>query len=152
MNTEQSGVPGFRRKVAAILVSCFLMAGINLKAAPDLTFTLADSPDPVTVGELLNYDLTITNRGTSLASGVTLTNTLSAGVAFFSASVSQGTFSQSGAIVVCNFGDIPISGSATARVTVASGVSGTITNSALVSLVQADANPADNSDSAATTV
>ena len=111
-------------------------------AGPDLKLIGTDTPDPVTVGELLSYNLMVTNVGTGAATGVMLTNTLSTNTTFFSASVSQGTDTPGGSLVVCNLGSINAGNAATIRITVTPGTAGTITNSAMVSLAQADANPA----------
>ena len=53
--------------------------------AADLTLAKADSPDPMLLGDELTYTLTVTNRGPSTATGVTLTDTLPVGVTFVSA-------------------------------------------------------------------
>ncbi len=82
-------------------------------AGPDLRLIGTDTPDPVTVGELLNYNLVVTNVGTGTATGVILTNTLSTNATFFSASASQGTNTAGGGLVVCNLGSINAGSAAT---------------------------------------
>jgi uncharacterized repeat protein (TIGR01451 family) len=103
------------------------------------------------VGELLNYDLLITNAGNATATGVFLTNTLPSTAAYFSASVSQGTFTP-GATVVCNLGSISAGSAATVHIRAAPGTAGTITNLAAVTLAENDPHPADNSLSQTTLV
>ena len=63
----------------------------TVTAAADLSLTKSDSPDPVLEGELLTYSLTAHNSGPQDATGVSLTDTLPAGVTFDSATPSQGT-------------------------------------------------------------
>ncbi|MCP3936523.1 MAG: DUF11 domain-containing protein [Actinomycetia bacterium] len=58
----------------------------TLDAGPDLAVSKTDGLDEVSPGEDLAYTLTITNAGTQDAGGVTLTDTLPAGVTFFTAS------------------------------------------------------------------
>ena len=53
--------------------------------AADLSLTKSDSPDPVLAGELLTYTLAVQNAGPSSAAGVTLSDTLPAGVTYESA-------------------------------------------------------------------
>ena len=140
-----------RVRVAAALI-IVLWTAHSLAAGPDLNLTGTDSPDPVTVGELLNYNLVVTNVGTSTATGVMLTNTLSTNATFFSASVSQGTFTSGGGLVVCDLGSINAGSAATVRITATPGTAGTITNSAIVTLTQVDANLANNSATQTTLV
>ncbi|MBD2342645.1 choice-of-anchor Y domain-containing protein [Anabaena subtropica] len=49
-------------------------------AFPDLTISLSDSPDPVTVGNNLTYTLNVSNSGTGNASGVVVDFTLPTGL------------------------------------------------------------------------
>ena len=62
--------------------------------AADLSLTKSDAPDPVLAGQLLTYTLTVAQRGPSSATGVTVTDTLPAGVTFDSATSSQGSCSR----------------------------------------------------------
>ena len=57
---------------------------LGLGPPADLALTKAASPDPVLAGNKLTYTLTITNSGPSAATGVTLIDTLPAGVTFVS--------------------------------------------------------------------
>ncbi len=51
----------------------------------DLEVTKTDSPDPVIVNSNLTYVITVTNNGPDAAYGITLTDTLPAGIIFQSA-------------------------------------------------------------------
>ena len=122
----------------------------------DLALTIADSPDPVSVGQDLTYTLTITNPSLSSPSGpVTLTDTLPANVTFVSATASQGTFTQSGSTVTFALGTVALGGSATATITVrptAAAAGTTLTNSATVTSLINDPNSVNNTDSETTNV
>jgi uncharacterized repeat protein (TIGR01451 family) len=128
-----------------VFLTVVLWTTSSLAVGPDLNLTCTDSSDPVTVGELLNYNLVVTNAGTGTATGVMLTNTLSTNTTFFSASLSQGTFTSGGGLVVCDLGSINAGSAATIRITVTPEKAGAITNTAVVALAQLDTNPADNS-------
>lgn len=128
-----------------VFLTVALWTTSSLAVGPDLNLTCTDSSDPVTVGELLNYNLVVTNAGTGTATGVMLTNTLSTNTTFFSASLSQGTFTSGGGLVVCDLGSINAGSAATIRITVTPEKAGAITNTAVVALAQLDTNPADNS-------
>ena len=114
----------------------------------DLVIFKADSPDPVTAGEQLTYTLSVSNNGPSPATGVTVVDTLPAGVSYQSSSASQGTVSQSGNTVTANVGSLASGGSATVTivVTVNPDTRGTLTNEATVSGNETDTNPGNNSD------
>lgn len=118
----------------------------------DLAVALGDSPDPVLAGDKLSYTATVTNAGSSSAPGVTLTETLPAGVTFVSATASQGSCSQASGVVTCNLGVLASGGSATATVVVTPTQAGQITASATVTSGARDPNTANNSTSQQTTV
>ena len=112
----------------------------NLKVIKSLT---RSSPH---VGELLTFNVTVANQGPSPATGVAVTEVLSAGLAFESAVPSQGAYDT--ATGLWTVGSIGNGGSAgltiTARVTQA----GTVTNTASVTASdQPDPDPADNTSS-----
>ena len=89
--------------------------GINPIA--DLSITKSDSPDPVVAGSNLTYTLAVTNNGPSDATGVTVTDTLPAGVTFDPAISSPGCIEAAG-IVTCNLGDLANGASATVTINV----------------------------------
>ena len=96
------------------------------------------------VGELLTFNVIVANQGPSPATGVQVTEVLSAGLAFESAVPSQGSYDT--ATGIWTVGSIANAGSAgltiTARVTQA----GTVTNTASVTdSDQPDPDPTDNS-------
>jgi uncharacterized repeat protein (TIGR01451 family) len=127
-------------------------AQTTVNPAADLSVTKTDTPDPVLVGGALTYDLTVHNNGPSGATGVTLTDTLPAGVTYQSSTSSQGSCGQASGTVTCNLGAIANGGSATVQITVTPQNVGTITNNASVAGAETDPSSANNSASAQTTV
>ena len=120
--------------------------------APDLKLLLTVSPNPVAVGELLTLRLAVTNGGSATASSVTLADTLPTNLAFFSGAVSQGSFVQNSGSVTGSLGTLAPGAVASLTLVVTPGVFGVVTNSATVTEMEADLNPADNSATAICTV
>ncbi len=121
-------------------------ASVTLNAAEsaNLTVTKALTRSTPHVGELLTFNVVVANQGPSPATGVALTEVLSAGLAFESADPSQGTYDPASGL--WTVGSIANTGSAgltiTARVTQA----GTVTNTATITAHdQPDPDLTDNS-------
>ena len=85
----------------------------KLGVEADLSLAVAESNDPVMVGNALSYAFNVTNAGPSPATGVTLSFTLPAGLSFVSAAPAQGSCSASGQAVTCSLASLPVSGVAT---------------------------------------
>ena len=117
-----------------------------------LALAMDDSVDPVTVGERLFYTLTVTNRGSSTATGVTLADALPPNLASVSFASSQGACSQTGNVVTCNLGSLAPGASAQVSVGVTPTAAGMITNSTTVSATEPDGNLANNSATTLTTI
>src|SRR6185436_977012 len=126
-------------------------ATTNVRPLANLSLTKSDSPDPVLAGQLLTYSLSVANAGPSSATGVSVTDTLPAGVTFSSATPSQGTCSQASGTVTCALGTIANAGNASVSIKVTPQSQGSITNQATVSATTADTDSANNSASASTT-
>ncbi len=119
----------------------------------DLSVSQTDTPDPVNVASSLAYSMIVRNAGPDDATGVTLVDTLPAGVILRSASASQGGCVEAGGVVTCTLG--ALTGGATADVNIALTSpfsAGTITNSAVVSGNESDPVPGNNTSIENTTV
>ncbi len=97
--------------------------------------------------------MTVTNKGPDTATNVQLADPAPVGVTYLTASPSQGTCTVVPALITCSLGTIApgqtVTINATGRVT----QTGQLTNTATVTgSGGAEANPADNTDSATTTV
>jgi uncharacterized repeat protein (TIGR01451 family) len=127
---------------------------VDLPCPTDLAIDKDDDPDPVAAGHDLSYLLTVANQGPSPATNVVVTDNLPAGVAFGSATPSQGSCSQLAGVVTCNLGSIAAGASATISIAVTVDLStlGDITNVATVASDAPELDPADNSSSEATSV
>ncbi len=122
----------------------------SIAARADLVITMLDVPDPVVVGQNLTYFITVTNNGPDVAPGVSLVDTLPAGVTFVSAS--QGSFDSQSGRVIASLGDIAVGQSVAVTIVVTPNMIGTIVNTASVSSRLFDDSPADNAVSVPTTV
>src|SRR3989454_6351664 len=120
-------------------------------AQTDLAITKTDAPDPVVAGSPLTYTLMITNNGPSSSTGATVVDTLPLGVTFVSA---PGCTFTSPSTVTCPVGPLALAASAsfTIVVTVNSGTTGTLTNSASVTGNEPDLAPGNNMATAMTMV
>jgi uncharacterized repeat protein (TIGR01451 family) len=125
---------------------------VSLTEKPaDLAITKVDSSDPSRAGRDLTYTITVTNNGPNPATGVTVSDTLPAGLSARSTGASQGSCSGS-TTITCALGDLAVGGSATVTIVVRPSTAGTITNTASVSGNQPDPNTANNTASQDTTI
>ncbi len=127
---------------------------VPVVALSDLSFeSKTDSADPIVAGGDVAYTLTIRNDGPSTAENVSITDTLPAGVTF-NPTGSTGTCTESGGVVTCTLGSVPVgTASATIVVTVDEDATvGTLNNSATVSSTTTDTDPTDNTATETTTI
>ena len=135
---------------------------VSFAAASDLALLKDATPNPVTAGQNLTYQLHITNLGPSAAPNVVVRDSLPAQVSFVSSAPSQGSC-QAGVVpgdpakpLTCNLGALASGAGATITVIVkvnSDVPAGTIlVNNADVSSDNADPNNGNNLATAATTV
>jgi len=127
----------------------------------DLNLTMTDSPHTALIGGNITYTLVVTNLTTTnaasatratLASGVKVTNTLPASLAYVSATSSQGSCNFSGGVVTCDLGNIAAKGQATITIVATTTVAGPVVNTATVFGNGQEIKPADNTAVTTTTV
>ncbi|MCP4569200.1 MAG: DUF11 domain-containing protein, partial [FCB group bacterium] len=107
----------------------------------DLEITKSDDPNSVEAGETLTYTLTVYNHGSSPARQVVVTDTLPPEVTFGAATFDGSSCSADGGQVICEPGDLPVSGTITITLLVTPTVCDvTITNSAVVTSATFDPN------------
>ena len=120
----------------------------------DLSMTMTDNPDPVTVGQNITYTITVTNNGPGIESGVQVVDALPAGLSFVSASGTGWSCANAGGTVTCTATGTLASGATAAPITIVATVNTTasIVNTAVVSGTLADPNSGNNTSTATTTV
>jgi uncharacterized repeat protein (TIGR01451 family) len=105
----------------------------------DISVSVSDSPDPVSLGGNLTYSIVVANSGPSSATGVIVTNLLPPTASLISVTPSQGTFTTNGNTVLCNLGTISSGATATVSIVVSPIFVGTMTNQTIVTRAEADA-------------
>ena len=150
LTTDQRGQPrphGPRCDIGAFEVAVALSA--------DLSVTMTDSPDPVTVGNNLTYTIIVTNNGPDAATDVNVMDALPAGVTFVSATfingATQGNCTQAGGVVSCDPGNLAVNASATVTIVVRPTTPDMLSNTASVTSSVSDPNPANNTTPAVMT-
>jgi uncharacterized repeat protein (TIGR01451 family) len=120
-----------------------------IAANADVRVTMSHSPDPATVGQQLQYFVGINNSGPSTATGVTMTDTLPAGLTFAGVSISpptSGNCTQAGGIVNCTLN--PMTPGAGVSVTIfvtPNTAAPVVSNTASTAHGEPDLNPANDS-------
>jgi uncharacterized repeat protein (TIGR01451 family) len=121
------------------------------RAAADIAVTMADSPDPVSVGQNLTYTAQIFNNGPDAAGSVSFFSPKPSSVNHVSVSASQGAC-QGTAPVYCNLGDLASGAMATVTMVATPTAAGTLNRNASAQSSSTDSNTANNSASVSTTV
>jgi uncharacterized repeat protein (TIGR01451 family) len=103
----------------------------------DVSITVA-APDPVTLGQTLNYTIVVTNTGPSPATGLAVTNVLPPSATFVSASSGAGMFTLIDDVAVFTLDNLAPASSAIFRLVLNPTAAGTITNYATVSRNEVD--------------
>jgi uncharacterized repeat protein (TIGR01451 family) len=122
----------------------------NVTPVADLTI-VKTCPAYVTAGGNVTFTIIAGNKGPSASSGVSITDTLPAGMTFVSAASTAGSCS-GGATVTCAIGSLPMNGTATVTIVAKAPASGALTNTVAVSGAELDPVGANNSSSATFTI
>ncbi len=123
------------------------VAGVVPTTGSDLSITATDTPDPAAIGDSITYTVTVTDNGPETATGISVTDTLPASVAFVSAVGCTGTTT-----LTCALADMASGASATITIVVTANSAGTVTNTASVSSTSTDPVTTNNSATATTNV
>jgi uncharacterized repeat protein (TIGR01451 family) len=118
-------------------------ATLHVLPVAGLSVAMADTPDPVVVGNTLIYTITVTNYGPSDAVGVALRDDPPAQVALGQVSSSQGSCDLARPIT-CELDTLTEGATATVTLVVTPSVAGIITNTASITSTDWDPNPDDN--------
>ena len=145
--TASSEQPDFNPADSSVIVPTLVTP-----ATADLAVGLAAVPNPVLIGGTLTYTVSLTNNGPSSASAIVATNVLPFSTQIQSATVSQGTISTLGNVILWSLPSLAMGASATATFTVIPTTEGLITATASVGAREFDPNPANNTAIVNTTV
>ncbi|HZN00764.1 MAG TPA: PQQ-dependent sugar dehydrogenase, partial [Pyrinomonadaceae bacterium] len=130
-----------------------VQAALNVVSptSADLSLTKTASPNPGQTGVSLSYRITATNHGPAVATNVVVADTLPAGVAFVSATPTQGNCNGSGP-VNCNIGSLAVGASAIVTIVVTPSTAGEIVNTATVSAGETDSDSSNNTATTTTLI
>jgi uncharacterized repeat protein (TIGR01451 family) len=132
--------------------SLSIQTGAPVIPGADLSVTVTDSPDPVTIGNTVVYNIAVTNHGPASANSVMLTNILPPEANFISAS-GPFSFSQNGNVLFGTLGTLPIGAGVVISVTMnAPNAPALITFDSSVGSAAQDLNPVNNHVSIKTSV
>lgn len=120
-------------------------------SSADLSLTKTVSPNPGQAGVTLSYRITAKNNGPAVATNVNVADTLPAGVAFGSATTTEGNCNGT-STVNCSLGTLAVGGSAIVTINVTPSAAGQITNSATVSAAESDFDSTNNISSTTTPI
>lgn len=125
---------------------------LNEPVGGDLAISKTVDRNSVNVGEQLTYNLTITNNGPNKTTGVTLTDYLSSGMNFVSATSSRGSAVEKNGVVNANLGDFNSGETATVTIIGKAIATGERSATANVSSKEIDPNLSNNSTTLTTSV
>ena len=114
---------------------------------PDLAVRQTNSPSVVSFGSNVTITVVVTNKGPSIATGVTLSDTLPFGYTFVSATSTRGTPTISGRIVTCPIGVLTNGTAETVSIVVTAVINGLAENRASLTQAENDPQSSDNSGS-----
>jgi uncharacterized repeat protein (TIGR01451 family) len=117
----------------------------------DLAITQTTQPPAVSVGGLLRYTITVTNRGPAVASAL-VRDVLPPGVTFVSATPSQGVCTNDAGTLTCDLGSLLNGGAATVLLQIIPSISGSLTNTVTVTNAELDPAPTNNTATVITPV
>ncbi|MGG5258682.1 CARDB domain-containing protein [Phycicoccus avicenniae] len=126
----------------------------TVATSADVSLTKTAAPDPLTAGAPATYSVVATNGGPSTAQGLTVTDTVPAGLTIRSATFAGGTCAVAGQVVTCTRPSLASGASAEVlvQVTVGADLTGSVTNTASVGTTSTDPTPGNNTAQVASPV
>ncbi len=124
----------------------------TVTALADLSIEKDDEDDPVDLGDLIVYELIVTNDGPDIAPDVVVTDEEPDGVTFEEAITTQGDCDEARDLVTCELGDMAPGDSVTILLSYETEVIGRITNFAEVEGDVTDPDESNNEDVSNTNV
>ena len=121
-------------------------------SAADVALSNSVAPAAVNLSSNITFTLNVMNLGPNPASSIVVTDALPAGFTFTTASVSQGTWTNTGNSVTASLGTIANQSSATVSIQATANIAGTWTNNASVTASASDPNFANNSATAISSI
>ena len=128
---------------------------LTVSGGTDLEVTKIDTADPVMLGDMIDYDITVRNNGPVIANDVRLVDELPAGTEFVSAAGGGFACTQNGGSTVTCLRDYIAVGDAHTvrlRLRTADETIAQVTNVATVSMLNNDLVPENNRDTEVTTI
>ncbi|MBI3416570.1 MAG: DUF11 domain-containing protein [Verrucomicrobia bacterium] len=120
-------------------------AAVEILPSADLTISAVAAPDPVPIGKLFTYTITVTNLGPTTAANVVLTGAVPSTALLASSQASQGTCTIGDSAFTCRLGTLTNGASATVTLVMDPLAAGFITNIFAVSGRVIDPDGANNS-------
>lgn len=155
--------PGHRARIWSVSTVLLLIGFCAYGQQTDIAVTLSDSPDPVNAGDLLDYTISLTNASGTAASNVAVTmyapaNTVQVFTSILSGTGWSSAVVQNAGVFGTQFTKAAVGAGETAsfliRVSVASTLltGATLNGSVTATTTTADADPANNTGAAVTTL
>jgi uncharacterized repeat protein (TIGR01451 family) len=118
----------------------------------DLVVAKSGSPNPIAQGQTLTYTIPVRNDGPAVATALTLTDTLPAGLTFVDAAANQGSCGFSSGTITCNLGTLSAGATASVTIRAVPQQAGTRVNSATATAAEPDPSPGDATGTTTTVV
>lgn len=118
----------------------------------DLSVTLTDGADPLTLGSNILYTAQVRNSGPSTATGVVLSFEIPADLAVVNVSSSQGACALNNDTLTCQLGALGPGATAQVLIDASPQIAGTFHLTAVATAAEDEAYPDNNSDTASTSV
>ena len=134
------------------IVNGWTLSFNTVNAAVDVAAVMTNSAATVTAPGTVTFTTVITNNGPNIATGLTYSNVLPAGLSFVSATSSAGTVANVSGTVVANLGTLGVGSNHIVSVTVATSGSGPVVNTAQVFSGEVELNSANNTASSTVTI